>query len=120
MIRCTRCRELKAASEFHRNATKAGGLERQCRSCAADRKLLRRYGISRSDYNSLVSAQGGRCRICIQPPAKGPLVVDHSHREPMRVRALLCGNCNTALGLFGDNSVVMARAAEYIGAQDAF
>lgn len=40
-------------------------------------------------------------------------MVDHDH-VTSKVRALLCSNCNTALGLLKDSPTLMERSAEYI------
>ncbi|WP_280404959.1 endonuclease VII domain-containing protein [Nocardia brasiliensis] len=79
---------------------------------------MHRYGITRDQYEQLYAQQGGICRICGHPPKGRPLVVDHCHlSDPVRVRALLCANCNAALGLLREDPAVMVRAAEYIGSQ---
>lgn len=76
--------------------------------------LKRQYGLSLEDYDRMVEAQNGKCAICkrTQPEGK-PMHVDHIH-ETNQVRALLCGNCNTALGLFGDNVESIRAAADYV------
>lgn len=60
-------------------------------------------------------AQGGVCAICERAPyPKGaPLVVDHDHVTGA-VRALLCGPCNSALGLMGDKPDRLESAAVYL------
>ena len=59
--------------------------------------------------------QGGRCKICgvHQSEIKRSLCVDHDH-ETGKVRGLLCGKCNTAIGLFGDNRELVKLAFEYL------
>lgn len=73
------------------------------------------YGITLDDYEQMLSAQGGMCAICGQPPNPTParrkprirpdrqLVVDHDHRTG-RVRGLLCNKCNTGLWGLEDES----------------
>ena len=73
---------------------------------AREYRLKRTYGISLSDYDAILAAQGGVCPLCRH--AKGisaPLQVDHDHRmekngKPTRksVRGLVCGRCNNRLG----------------------
>lgn len=65
------------------------------------RGLLRReYGITLEQYLAMLAAQGGTCAICeTAPTEKKHLHVDHCH-ESGRVRALLCGACNTQLGSY--------------------
>lgn len=59
---------------------------------------------------SLYIMQQGRCAICGR---KGALVVDHDHNTD-EVRGLLCGNCNTGLGMLQDDEAVIARALAYV------
>ena len=54
----------------------------------------------------------GRCEICCFVPERG-LVMDHNH-ETGDFRGVLCHNCNSALGLFGDNPDVLRKAADYL------
>jgi len=54
---------------------------------------------------------GRRCRIC--GDQERAVVLDHCH-ETNIVRGLICGLCNSALGLFRDDPDLMRRAAEYV------
>lgn len=87
---------------------------------AMDRaRNLRRYGISPTAYDGLMASQNGCCAICHLPPEGrgkgGKLHVDHDH-ETGRVRGLLCGLCNTALGGFQDNTDNLLAAVRYLQA----
>jgi hypothetical protein len=63
------------------------------------RRRLRRYGMSRGQYDALMVQQEGRCAICkrLPPSSKRGLSVDHCHTTGV-CGALLCARCNTALG----------------------
>lgn len=39
--------------------------------------------------------------------------VDHCHKTK-RIRGVLCGNCNTAIGKLGENPAVLAAAIAYL------
>jgi hypothetical protein len=79
-----------------------------------DANLKALYGISLARYERLLELQGGTCAICLRPPKGGrPLQVDHDH-DTDRVRGLLCGNCNRALGLLDENPVLFDRAKQYV------
>ena len=77
----------------------------------------RHYAISEHDFNQLFSEQDERCSICcvqfdysirhLSP------CVDHDHATGA-VRGLLCGNCNTGLGMLGDSEENLMRAALYL------
>jgi hypothetical protein len=62
------------------------------------RAIKRNYGLSWGDYTRLLQSQNSLCAICMTPHHKR-LHVDHCH-ETGRVRGLLCGPCNTALGKY--------------------
>ncbi len=84
-------------------------------------RLRRLYGMSLDDYEARLREQGGRCAICggTDPQQKaGPngasdFVVDHDHSTGA-VRGLLCGGCNTGLGLFRDDPVRLEAALRYL------
>ena len=75
-------------------------------------RLSRTYGLSREAHRRLLNAQNGVCAVC-KRPSRRALCVDHCHAT-RQVRGLLCDKCNTALGLFGDDSKRMRAAAAYV------
>lgn len=141
---CRRCGGEKLLSDFNRQATGRAGRASWCRDCARadsrrhyaenrtarlerekearsadpdrhrskrrDQKLKRLYGLTRAQHDEMVSRQDGLCAICAE---SRPLKVDHCHATG-RVRALLCGPCNTALGAFRDQPALLERAARYL------
>ncbi len=78
---------------------------------------LKKYNMTVNEYNSLKQKQHGMCAICGSSSSKKNfyhrLHVDHDHKTG-KIRGLLCGNCNTALGKFQDNSKLLTKAIEYI------
>lgn len=78
---------------------------------------LRRHGLTLQRYHELLAEQGGACALCGGAKrgwARGAdLHIDHCH-DSGRVRGLLCGDCNTALGRFGDDPAKLRRAADYL------
>ncbi len=97
---------------------KPGGKQYYCTlECRRMYQRLRRYGLTYQEYRALMERQGGVCALCRQEwrgwGGRTGLHVDHCHRTG-RVRGLLCGDCNTALGRFGDDPVLLRRAAEYL------
>ncbi len=73
-------------------------------------------GITADDYDRMLGEQRGRCAVCESTdPGHGHkvFVVDHDH-VTNHVRALLCRNCNSAIGLLQDDPKVIAAAAAYV------
>lgn len=83
---------------------------------------LRRHGIGHEDYQRMLSQQGNACAVCRGAwrgwSGRDAPHIDHDHATG-RVRGLLCGSCNTALGRFGDDPARLRRAADYIEANTA-
>jgi len=75
--------------------------------------LRHTYGLTPEQFTDMVLAQGGHCAICGRAPKR--LMVDHDHATG-RVRGLLCGRCNSALGTFGDTVEGLMRAVAYLQA----
>lgn len=127
MQRCSCCKLHLAQSNF--SSTKAP----RCKTCeknAADKyktesplkfkttsekkRLKHEYGLDYNDYEKLVEAQHGVCKICEHEQPHGwNLAVDHDHTTG-RIRGLLCNTCNRALGLFGDRPAIIDRASDYL------
>lgn len=89
----------------------------------AKTQRLRKYGIDYDQYNLLREKQKYRCAICQrheteveQGRAKTTdtaLYVDHCH-QTMKVRGLLCTNCNTMIGKSKDDVEVLKAAIKYL------
>lgn len=86
--------------------------------------IRRTYGIEPADLDRLIAAQGGRCAICrrvpegrangrARPDRTAGLHIDHCHTNS-QVRGLLCGNCNTMIGLAKEDPGVLLAAVEYL------
>ena len=74
------------------------------------------YGITPEKYEEMLTAQGGVCAICKNEDTKlksDKFSIDHNHTTG-EVRGLLCGSCNTGLGLFGDSVDTLMGAAAYL------
>mgnify|MGYP001565846128 FL=1 len=65
------------------------------------------------EYNLMFKNQDYKCAICKEFPSRESLGVDHDHTTG-KIRGLLCGNCNRALGLLRENRNVALGLVEYI------
>ena len=80
--------------------------------------LRRKYGLTQNLFEALVLAQWGKCGICGLLAAP-ELHVDHDHRTN-KVRGLLCGKCNKAIGLLNDDPQLMMAAGDYLERAERF
>ncbi len=87
----------------------------QVRATQRKRHLRRWYGLTPGQYDRMFAEQSGACAVCLSPFAgqKKRPHVDHCHRTG-KVRALLCSNCNTALGYARDRPDILRTLADYI------
>lgn len=87
-----------------------------CYSCLKRHsKFMERYGLSIEEYENRFIKQEGKCLICSrhQSLLLKRLRVDHNH-ETGEIRGLLCDQCNTAIGLFKEDTEIMKKAISYI------
>jgi hypothetical protein len=73
----------------------------------------RNYGLTDDELLTILSAQDGRCPICLEPLLWPRITVDHCH-DTGSVRGLLHGSCNTGIGHLGDDPDRCERAAAYL------
>lgn len=80
-----------------------------------DKYLQRRFRIDLKKYNEMLLAQDFKCGICPKKASDAGrrFAVDHCHSTG-KIRGLLCGKCNRALGLFDDSVTTINKAAEYL------
>lgn len=129
LFRCKRCGIEKPASEMRHDYRYI------CLACFSDlgndwqRKhpvqsarhkrnshLIKKFGITVAEAESMLVAQGGVCAICREPiqDIRGYSPhVDHDHSTG-KIRGILCHQCNNGLGLFKDDPKCLRAAAEYL------
>lgn len=82
-----------------------------------DKHLLHRYGLTGEDFDAMMDAQGGCCKLCGNPPEPTrrhtTLVVDHCHLTG-KVRGLLCNRCNLILGFIEQNPQALENIPDYL------
>ena len=135
MKQCTKCKEEKSLDDFHNSSQNILGKRWQCKACdrvAALRyrkknairykqsgrnyQIKKKYGLSSQDFDMMMNSQNNSCDICgthIKDYGKDKFDIDHDHTTG-KVRALLCGQCNTSLGLAKDDQVILMRMIEYL------
>lgn len=102
----------------HEAYTPTSVRQKWCRSCApspADRDIIRKYGITKADYDIIWRRQEGLCGVCLCPLATLPssqVCIDHCHYTG-NVRGIVCLTCNVRLVVL-DNAVWRERAEIYL------
>lgn len=78
-----------------------------------DARLRRRFDIGIDDYDAMFLAQSGGCALCGRKPSGGKaLHVDHDHAT-LKVRGLLCHQCNWYMGTVDADPAILDRIKEY-------
>lgn len=130
---CPSCSTNKTFDNFYKDKRGANGLTRRCKNCWVKKsyssrtrsvesiekhyakKMLNDYGITREEYDVMAVAQNYKCKICKNVNrSHARLVIDHDHTTG-RIRGLLCGQCNSALGLLKDDIGLLEAAILYLG-----
>lgn len=94
-IKLWRRRNKKKISAYGKKYHKRHKKKRRAKS--KENHLLTNYGLTMKEYRAILKAQNGVCAICYRTcPTGRSLAVDHDH-ETLKVRGLLCFNCNTRL-----------------------
>lgn len=93
---------------------KTGDIRWRCRNARREHMLKTSYGISLAEYTRLLDQQNSACALCFRAHDwDRPLCVDHNH-ETGAVVALLCGRCNTAIGLLQEDPIIIQAAVAYV------
>ena len=71
--------------------------------------MRRQFNLTEDQYNDLMKNEN--CQICNVELTKK--CIDHCH-STNKIRGVLCNNCNTALGLVGDNISTLEKMIEYL------
>ena len=135
VLKCIHCGELRGPRRCKPCTVKRGKAWREARDADPARVRTRdqqnranwlknKYGLTPEQYDAMLQAQAGGCKICGLPAEKNVqrrpgsasppcLDVDHDHVTG-RVRGLLCFNCNTGLARFLEQPRFLAAAIEYL------
>jgi len=128
---CTKCGVRKERSEYHKDSSRNDGIGAYCKECKlktnnswrkanpeemkqSQRRTRRKreYGVTREDYEIMLVNQNNECAIC-KNSIGYEASVDHDHQTG-KVRGLLCGKCNSGIGLLQDNPEILRSAAKYL------
>lgn len=149
MKTCIDCKQSKPLMDYHKKTTAKDGLQTRCKECNkikakiwqesnsnrhesywknrdsnreyVEKKYLKKksklYNIPEDKLVQMFEQADGKCNICNRESTR-TLAVDHCHKT-LVVRGLLCGNCNTALGLLQEDRNILLKCLEYLDKFDA-
>jgi len=81
-----------------------------------ERKLIKKYNMTLSEYKNLLVQQEHKCAICsvdLNTLNLKHVHVDHCH-DTQKVRGILCHKCNLGIGQFADDPAMLERATAYL------
>lgn len=95
-----------------KNRDRWAGKTPEEKALAVEQRAATKYGLTLEEFRDL---RARPCAICGKTDFSGrnDRCIDHDHATG-RVRDLLCRNCNSAIGLLGDDPDLIRRAAEYL------
>jgi hypothetical protein len=106
----------KNKSYYQINKEQIQQIKQKLKRTQKNNHLLRFYNITIEQYEQMLYEQDNKCYICeelAEDTRKKSLNVDHDHITG-KVRKLLCGNCNTSLGLAKENEVILQKMINYL------
>lgn len=77
-------------------------------------QVFRNFGLSTEEYLNLWASQKGACAICSRPfPNDRQPLIDHDSQS-LRVRGLLCFNCNIGIGYLQHSVATLEQAIKFL------
>lgn len=118
---CKSCENARTVKWRKNNKTEYNAQMAQHRRNYSKELKTQKYGITVEQWQALFDSQSGLCAICKQPETNfdkrhnklRTLSIDHCHITG-KVRGLLCGKCNNALGLFNDDPNLLDAGSHYL------
>ena len=105
--RCDNCFNIYRRNFYKNNKNKKIIINRR-------EKLKLYYNLTIEEYNLLLKKANYKCEIC---GSENKLCVDHNHKLN-NVRGILCGTCNSGIGMFKDDIKLLTKAIEYLLEED--
>ncbi len=122
---CQKCHNTRQRNYYNKDKDLARKKVREKRAKNWERysenNILQQFkNLTRDQYQEMFERQKNLCAICEQPETRinrsggtSRLAVDHCHRT-LKIRGLLCHDCNTGIGKFSDNIELLQKAIEYL------
>lgn len=113
---CSKCEVRKSFDDYSKRAGRKD-YQSYCKACDAIYQRTKRLGITNDEFLAIMAQQADACGACgdLLRMGTGQYAVDHCHKTG-RVRGVLCGNCNLALGHLKDDPRRILALVEYLDA----
>lgn len=105
------CKPCKGEYDRERRQTQGSAVS----SAGVRASRWRSYGATDEQVLTLqyLYVNGTECDICGTEILEESMYVDHDHTDSV-IRGVLCGTCNSGLGMFKDNVRSLATAIDYL------
>jgi hypothetical protein len=131
---CSMCKEVKPRIAFYYMSDRKSHMSSRCKECQnkatntwhslhpeKTQRIVRRsklkltFDLTLEHFEDMLEAQCYCCAICgiDIDDSRQDFSVDHNHANG-KVRGLLCGECNSGLGMFKDNQQSLQKAIDYL------
>jgi hypothetical protein len=119
---CSNCKDCENKKARDNRAKRKKEDPKKYKRINKNNNFKRLYGITLEEFDQMFERAGSQCEICSKglvkerEGSKGPTdnvaVLDHCHTTGT-VRAILCSQCNTALGLMKEDPTKIRQLADY-------
>lgn len=126
LYHCRNCNEYFNQEDMHKSKNSGYESMTYCNTCkpiVRDMRQLKKYGLTREQYMSILESQNYVCKLCQKPEIslRRRLSVDHDHNCcdgafscGKCIRGLLCHHCNAAFGNVKDDVKLLYKMIDYL------
>lgn len=122
--KCSTCQQSKPLQGFHKYKNGKYGLQANCKECntiQAYNANWNKIGINftYNDFLNLGNQKNWTCECCGKVKQNNgvgtlqELAVDHD-KQTLKIRGLLCFDCNIGIGKLGDTAAGVCKALTYL------
>lgn len=105
----------KRRARYAKDPEKARAKAAEAPSRTREYRRFKIRGMDPAEQAALFQSQDGKCAICSKTEEQSgrPHHLDHCHKTG-RIRAFLCGHCNSGIGQLRDDPELVEKALKYL------